>query len=124
MVKLQLNEVPEGRKTDLPQAIAACKLLNVSTDETKWHFVMGSAVEGYNNEDEPNEGYIRVYEVIESRERRRLHKCAEVKVRGSVYCVDECDGKLIAGVGNTVYSLLILLLPFLQVIDSSCECTI
>jgi len=105
MVKLQLNEVPDGSKRDLPQAIAACKLLNVSTDERKWYFVMGSAVEK-TTEDEPDEGYIRVYEVVQSGARRRLNMCAELKVSGSVYCVDECDGKLVAGVKNTVRSLL------------------
>jgi hypothetical protein len=78
--------------------------MNVSTDERKKYFVVGSAVE-ISTEDEPKEGYIRVYEVINSGGRRRLNACAEVKVMGSVYCVDECDGKLICGVGSTVYSL-------------------
>ena len=86
---------------DLPQAISACNLMNVSTDERKRYFVVGSAVE-VSTEDEPKEGYIRVYEVLESGGRRRLNKTVELKVSGSVYCVDECDGKLLCGVGSTV----------------------
>ena len=86
--------------TDLPQAISALELMNVSTDEKQKYFVVGSAIEIL--EDEPTEGWIRVYEIIEQGGRRRLHACAEVKVSGSVYCVDECDGKLICGVGSTV----------------------
>ena len=86
---------------DLPQAISALDLMNVSTDEKQKYFVVGSAVE-ISIEDEPKEGWIRVYEIIEQGGRRRLHACAEVKVAGSVYCVDECDGKLICGVGSTV----------------------
>jgi hypothetical protein len=86
---------------DLPQAISALDLMNVSTDEKQKYFVVGSAVE-ISIEDEPKEGWIRVDEIIEQGGRRRLHACAEVKVAGSVYCVDECDGKLICGVGSTV----------------------
>jgi len=86
---------------DLPQAISACELMNVSTDETKSYFIVGSAVE-VSTEDEPKEGFIRVYEVIEQGGRLRLNRCAEVKVTGSVFCIDECDGKLICGVGSTV----------------------
>jgi hypothetical protein len=101
MIGIDLIRFPPN---DLPQAISACELMNVSTDETKKYFVVGSAVE-ISTEDEPKEGYIRVYEVINSGGRRRLNVCAEVKVMGSVYCVDECDGKLICGVGSTVYPL-------------------
>src|SRR5579859_894800 len=86
---------------DLPQAISAVELMNVSTDEKQKYFVVGSAVE-ISIEDEPKEGWIRVYEISEQGGRRRLHACAEGKVMGSVYCVDECDGKLICGVGSTV----------------------
>ena len=88
---------------DLPQAISACELVNVSTDEKGWYFIVGSAVE-ISTEDEPKEGFIRVFEVMETGGRRRLNKCAEIKVEGSVYCVDQCDGKLICGVGSTVPS--------------------
>lgn len=93
VVKLQPN--------DLPQAISTCELMNVSTDEAKSYFVVGSAVE-VSTEDEPKEGFIRVYEVIEQGGRLRLNRCAEIKVTGSVFCIDECDGKLICGVGSTV----------------------
>jgi len=86
---------------DLPQAISACDLMNVSTDLTQRYFIVGSAVE-ISSEDEPKEGWIRVYEVIQSGGRRRLNCCAEIKVPGSVYCIDECDGKLVCGVGSTV----------------------
>ena len=86
---------------DLPQAISACELINVSTDEKGWYFIVGSAVE-LSAEDEPKEGFIRVFEVVETGGRRRLNKCAEIKVAGSVYCVDQCDGKLVCGVGSTV----------------------
>jgi hypothetical protein len=86
---------------DLPQAISACQLMNVSTDEAKRYFVVGSAVE-VSTEDEPKVGYIRVYEIVEVGGRRRLNRHTEVEVTGSVYCVDECDGKLICGVGSTV----------------------
>jgi len=85
----------------MPQAISACELLNVSTDERKSYFIVGSAVED-STEDEPKEGYIRVYEVNETGGRQRLNRCAQIKVAGSVYCVDECDGKLVCGVGSTV----------------------
>jgi hypothetical protein len=88
---------------DLPQAISACELMNVSTDEKKTYFVVGSAVE-VSSQDEPKAGYIRVYEIVEVGGRRRLDECAEVKVAGSVYCIDECDGKLVCGVGSTVPS--------------------
>jgi len=88
---------------DFPQAISAVELMNVSTDETKRYFVVGSAVE-ISTEDEPKEGNIRVYEVVESGGRRRLNLFAHVKVSGSVYCVDECDGKLVCGIGSTVLS--------------------
>jgi hypothetical protein len=67
----------------------------------RWYFIVGSAVE-MSSEDEPKEGYIRVYEVIESGTRRKLNMCAEIKVPGSVYCIDACDGKLVCGVGSTV----------------------
>ena len=86
---------------DLPQAISACELMNVSTDEKGWYFIVGSAVE-VSMEDEPKEGFIRVFEIVESGGRRRLNKCAELKVAGSVYCVDQCDGRLVCGVGSTV----------------------
>lgn len=101
MIGIDLIRFPPN---DLPQAISACELMNVSTDERKTHFVVGSALE-ISTEDEPREGYIRVYEVLESGGRRRLNECAALRVPGSVYCVDECDGKLICGVGNTVRSL-------------------
>ena len=65
------------------------------------YFIVGTAVE-VSSEDEPKEGWIRVYEINESGGRRRLHCAAEVKVAGSVYCIDECDGKLVCGVGSTV----------------------
>jgi len=87
---------------DLPQAISACELVNVSTDEKGWYFVVGSAVE-ISTEDEPKEGFVRVFEVVEVGGKRKLNKCAEIKVGGSVYCVDQCDGKLICGVGSTVH---------------------
>ena len=45
---------------DLPQAISACELMNVSTDEKGWYFIVGSAVE-VSMEDEPKEGLIRVF---------------------------------------------------------------
>lgn len=107
---------------DLPQAISAVQLMNVSTDEKQTYFVVGSAVE-ISIEDEPKEGWIRVYEIIEQGGRRRLHACAEVKVMGSVYCVDECDGKLICGVGSTVPSPTSL--PFQSThFDDSYEYTI
>ena len=75
--------------------------MNGSTDEKKWYFVVGSAVE-LSTEDEPKEGYIRVYEILETGGRLRLNLCTDVKVDGSVYCVDACDGKLVCGVGSTV----------------------
>lgn len=71
------------------------------------YFVLGSALE-VSNEDEPKEGYIRAYEVIEAGGRRRLDRCAELKVAGSVYCIDECDGNLVCGVGSSVPSTLII----------------
>lgn len=92
---------------DLPQAISACELMNVSTDEKKSYFVVGTAVE-VSTEDEPKEGYIRVYEIDETGGRQRLNRRAEIKVTGSVYCVDECDGKLICGVGSAVCPSLTL----------------
>ena len=79
--------------------------MNVSTDKTKKYFVVGSAVEE-STEDEPKEGYIRVYEVIELGGRRKLNRHTEFKVNGSVYCVEECDGKLVCGIGSKVLSLL------------------
>lgn len=88
---------------DLPQAISVCELLNVSTDERKKYFVVGSAIE-ISTEDEPKDGKIRIYEVIESGGRRRLNVCVDTKVTGSVYCVDACDGRLICGIGSTVRS--------------------
>jgi hypothetical protein len=94
-------EVIRFPANDFPQAISAAALMNVSTDDTKRYFVVGSAVE-ISTEDEPKEGNIRVYEVVESGGRRRLNLFAHIKVPGSVYCVDECDGKLVCGVGSTV----------------------
>jgi hypothetical protein len=94
-------EVIKFPENDLPQAIATCELMNVSTDETKKYFVVGTALEE-SAEDEPKNGYIRVYEIVESGGRRRLNMCAERKVEGSVYCVDECDGKLVCGVASSV----------------------
>ena len=89
---------------DLPQAISACELVNIPTDEKKWYFIVGSAVE-VSTEDEPKEGYVRVYDVVESAGRRKLNKHTELKVKGSVYCVDACDGRLLCGVGSTVLLL-------------------
>jgi DNA damage-binding protein 1 len=86
---------------EYPQAVTACVLMNVSTDITKTYFVVGSAVE-LSSEDEPKEGYLRVYEIVESGGRKKLNLCASKVVPGSVYCVDACDGKLLAGVGNSV----------------------
>ena len=90
--------------------------MNVSTDEKKSYFVVGTAVE-VSTEDEPKEGYIRVYEIDEIGGRQRLNQCAEIQVAGSVYCVDECDGKLVCGVGSTVC-------PSLTEGNYSYECTI
>ena len=90
---------------DLPQAISAVELMNVSTDETQWYFVMGSALE-VSIEDEPKSGFVRVYEILETGGRGRLNLCAEIKVGGSVYCIEACDGKLICGVGNAVITAL------------------
>ena len=75
--------------------------MNVSTDEKGWYFIVGSAME-ISTEDEPKEGFIRVYEAAEQGGRLRLNCCAEIKVAGSVFCIDECDGRLICGVGSTV----------------------
>jgi CPSF A subunit region len=88
-------------RNNLPQAIAACTLENVSTNEKKTYFVVGTAIE-LSVEDEPKEGFIQVYEVNQVGGRLRVHRGVEITVPGSVYCVDECDGKLVAGVGSTV----------------------
>lgn len=98
MLGIDVIKFPQN---DLPQSIAALELMNFSTDEKKTYFVVGSAVE-LAIEDEPREGWIRIYEIIEQGGRRRLHTYSEDKVSGSVYCLDECDGKLICGIGSTV----------------------
>jgi CPSF A subunit region len=96
---------------NLPQAVAACALVNVSTDEKKSYFVVGTAVEA-SELDEPKEGYVQVYEVGEVGGRLRVDRVVEIKVPGSVFCVDECDGKLVCGIGSTVrsppFSLVVL----------------
>jgi hypothetical protein len=86
---------------NLPQAVAACALVNVSTDDKKTYFVVGTAVEA-SELDEPKEGYVQVYEVGEVGGRLRVDRVVEIKVPGSVFCVDECDGKLVCGIGSTV----------------------
>ena len=88
-------------RNNLPQAIAACSLENVSTDERKVYFVVGTAVE-LSVEDEPKEGFVQVYDVSEVGGRLRVNRVTEITVPGSVYCVDECDGRLVCGVGSTV----------------------
>lgn len=98
MVAFDVVKLPQN---DLPQAIAACELMNVSTDEKRRYFIIGSGVED-STEDEPKEGYIRVYEILEAGGRRKLSQHTELKVAAGVYCIDECDGKLICGVGGTV----------------------
>src|SRR5262245_54763505 len=79
-------EVVKFPANDFPQAIASCELMNVSTDEIKRYFVVGSALE-VSTEDEPKEGHVRVYEIAESGGRKRIHMCASFKVPGSVYCI-------------------------------------
>ena len=123
-LKLTLGiDVIKFPQNDLPQSIAAVELMNVSTDKKKKYFVVGSAVE-LAIEDEPREGWIRVYEIVEQGGRRRLRAFSEDKVSGSVYCVDECDGKLVCGIGSTVTLLsLFRLSVYLDgpVSDGSCE---
>lgn len=75
--------------------------MNISTDKKTKYFVVGSAVE-LAIEDEPREGWIRVYEIVDQGGRRQLRAYSEDKISGSVYCVDECDGKLVCGIGSTV----------------------
>ena len=86
---------------NFPQAVAACSLVNASTDERKTYFVVGTAVEA-SELDEPKEGFVQVYEVGEVGGRLRVDRVVEIKVPGSVFCVDECDGKLVCGIGSTV----------------------
>lgn len=94
-------DVIEFSDGDLPQAISSVKLLNVSTDIQQSYLIVGSAIE-ISTEDEPKQGWLRIYEILDSSSRRKLNLITQVKVPGSVYCIDECDGKLICGIGNTV----------------------
>lgn len=83
-----------------PCSIITCTFTGDSSNGT--YFVVGTAFV-HEEEAEPHQGRILVFTVSGIHGERRLHLVTEKEVKGSVYCLNAFNGKLLAGINSKVY---------------------
>lgn len=76
-----------------------CSILVTTFQGNEPYFVVGTAY-AHEEEAEPSQGRIVVFSVLGSGSSRTLKQVAEVATRGAVYCLNNFNGKILAGVNS------------------------